>query len=101
MQRYRADKSTVNMDGSVSWHAHWRGGPSLSKIGNCRIFGTAQRLTVYVTGEADTYFSIPACTRSCGKYVRGYLTSDDDGMIFHAMDVHKDRLRTKATEKAV
>lgn len=83
MQRYRADKSTPQDDGATLWHAHWLGGPTLAKIGNCRLESMAgdMRRTVYITGEADTYFSIPASCRIAGCYVTGYVTSDDDGML--------------------
>ena len=37
------------------------------------------RLTCYATGHADTYFSVPACTRIRGKYVRGFFATDSDG----------------------
>lgn len=92
MQKYRADRSRLESDGSVSWIAEWIGGPTLAKINNCRINGFDRRLTVYVTGEADTWFSLPAATRCKGRYVKGYITSDEQGYIFHAMDSHKERL---------
>lgn len=88
-QKYRADRSETQDDNSICWFADWMGGPTLSKINNCRIDGTDARLTVYITGEADSWFSIPASTRKRGKYVRGYITSDDLGYIFRAMDTHK------------
>jgi len=93
MQKYRADKATKQSDGAVLWHAHWLGGPTLAKIQNCRIHGTALRRAVYITGEPNTWFSIPAATRVKGQHVAGYVTTDNDGCyLFHAMDRHKDRL---------
>lgn len=92
LQKYRADKATKNQDDSISWHARWIGGPSLAKVQNCRIHGMPYRLAVYVTGEPDTYFSQPAATRRRGQHVAGFLTCDDEGPIFHAMDRHKARL---------
>ena len=91
-QKYRADTSTPQPDGAVLWFAQWMGGPSLAKIQNCRIDGTEKRLTVYVTGEPDTYFSQPAATRVKGRHIAGYVTGDDNGLHFRAMDRHKDRL---------
>ena len=82
-QRYRADTSEKQPDGSIHWYAQWMGGPTLSKINNCRIHGVDYRLTVYVSAEPDTFFSIPANTRRKGKYIKGFLTTDDDGYIFH------------------
>lgn len=96
MQKYRADYSEPMPDGATAWFAKWFGGPSLAKIDACRIHGTELRRVVYVTGEPDTYFSIPACTRVKGQYIAGYLTVCDDiegALIFHAMDRHKDRLK--------
>ena len=37
------------------------------------------RRTVTITGEADTYFSVPAQCSIAGVTVRGYVTADDDG----------------------
>lgn len=84
MLKYRADTSKQNSDGSVSYYAQWMGGPSLSKIENCRtnLCGDP-RVTAFVTGEANTWFSIPAVCSYKGCRVTGYITSDDDGLIFH------------------
>jgi hypothetical protein len=60
-----------------------------AKVRNCPIAGTDKRLTCYATAYADTYFSIPACTRYRGKYVRGYFTTDESGVQFRVMDPHK------------
>ena len=93
VQKYRADTSKPQADGATLWFANWIGGPTLAKIQNCRIDGTDKRLTVYVTGEPDTYFSQPAATRVRGRYVSGYVTGDDSGnLYFCAMDRHKNRL---------
>jgi hypothetical protein len=80
MQKYRADRSETQSDGSVQWFAEWMGGPTLSKIENCRLENLAGELrrTVYITGEADTYFSIPAVCRIQGCRVKGYVTGSDD-----------------------
>jgi hypothetical protein len=37
------------------------------------------RRKVYATGEADTFFSVPAVTKIGRKRVRGYITGDDNG----------------------
>jgi len=62
MQKYRADISEKQADGAIVWRTQWIGGPSLAKIENCRLENMAgdMRRTVYITGEADTCFSIPA-----------------------------------------
>lgn len=70
-----------------------------AKVQNCPIAGTDDgtgnplRRTCYATGYADTYFSIPACTKVHGRYIAGYFTQDSEGgAVFHPMDRHKDRL---------
>ena len=71
-----------------------------AKVLNCPIAGTGLRLTCYATGYADTYFSVPACTRYRGKYVAGFFTMRDGGVEFVPMDRHKDRLPVAALEVA-
>lgn len=53
-----------------------------AKVSNCPIEGTAHRLTCYATGYADTFFSVPACTRYRGKYVSGFFTNRETGVVF-------------------
>jgi hypothetical protein len=80
-QKYRADTKTVQSDGAIVWHAQWMGGPSLARINNCRLDNLVgnMRRTVYITGEADSWYSIPAVCKLMGKRLRGYVTGDDDG----------------------
>ncbi len=54
-----------------------------AKVRNCPIGDSDYRLTCYATGYADTYFSIPACTRIRGVYVRGCFTQDESGVKFN------------------
>lgn len=61
-----------------------------AKVRNCPIAGTDRRLTCYATGYADTYFSIPACTRVKGKHVKGYFTNDESGTVFHPLNQYKE-----------
>lgn len=83
MQKYRADVATTQLDGSIVWSSNWIGGPSLAKIDYCQLATLAgePRATVYITAEADTYFSQPAVCRYMGKRVKGYVTGDDNGNI--------------------
>ena len=80
MQKFRADKSEVQADGAIVWRSDWMGGPSLARINNCRLQNLAgnMRATVYVTGEADTWFSVPAVCKIKGCRVRGYVTGESD-----------------------
>lgn len=65
----------------------------LSKIANCPVICDREvRVTVYATGHADTYFSIPACCKVRGKYIGGYITGTETGHVFHPYDRFKDRL---------
>lgn len=96
MQRFYANPSTrrVAPNGAVSFAP---GGPMdcighFAKIQNCPIEGTDLRLTCYATGYADTWFSVPACTRRRGKYIRGFFTGREGGPVFVPMDAHKGRL---------
>ncbi len=84
MQKYRADESTLQSDGAVVWSARWMGGLSLARINNCRWESLAgePRITVYVTGEPDTFFSQPAVCSYKGRRVNGYITGDDSGLVF-------------------
>ena len=79
MQKYRADYANRQTDGAYVWRsAHW---DCLARINNCRLANLEgePRRSVYITGEADTFFSIPAETRYMGKRVKGYVTGDDNG----------------------
>lgn len=89
MQKYRADFSEQMLDGSEAWYAKWLGGSSLAKINNCQIYGHDFRLTVYIMGEPDTYFSQPAATRKRGKYCKGFVTKEEGCFVFHPMDDYK------------
>ena len=53
---------------------------------------TALRLTCYATGYADTFFSVPACTRHKGKYISGFFTVEDGAITFCVLDKHKGRV---------
>jgi len=81
MQKFRADTAKIQQDGATVWSANWMGGPALAKIDNCRLENLQgdMRRTVYVTGEPDTWFSVPAVCKLSGCRVKGYVTGDDDG----------------------
>jgi hypothetical protein len=83
MLKFRADKRETNADGSVSWFADWMGGPSLAKIEKCRTdLAGEPRVTAFIQGEADTFFSIPAVCSYRGCRVLGYVTRDESGPLF-------------------
>jgi hypothetical protein len=87
LQKYRADKpGEAYANGGVPWYAHWMGGPSLALVRNCRIENAdIPSRTVYVRGEPDTWFSIPAACVYKRRTITGYLCADDAGeMVFRA-----------------
>ena len=94
MQKFIARVSRAETNGAISWAP---GGPfdcvgHFAKIQKCpiEIGGViVDRLTCYATGYADTFFSVPACTRKRGKYVSGFFTVRDDGPVFIPHDKHK------------
>ena len=57
-----------------------------AKVQNCPVEGFDRRYTCYATGPADTFFSIPACTRIKGKHVRGFFVLRDGSPEFRAAD---------------
>jgi hypothetical protein len=80
LQKYRADTARIQPDGAIRWYSLWNCGPSLAKIENCRLENLVgdMRRTVYITSEADTWFSIPAVCVIAGKRIKGYVTSEYD-----------------------
>lgn len=83
MQKYRFDKDgDPCKNGAVPVYAHWMGGPSLAGIRNCPTNVEGVRRTVYILGEPDTFFSIPAACRMFGQRVKGYVGTDEEGFFF-------------------
>lgn len=60
-----------------------------AKVRNCPIAGTTVRLTCYATGYADTWFSVPACTRYKGKHIKGYFGFVNGEIEFRVMLSHE------------
>lgn len=55
----------------------------LERVENC-LCQDGRRRTVTVTGEPETFFSVPARTQVNGKTVTGFITGDNDEMRFIA-----------------
>lgn len=94
MQKFAARQKCEFKNGAIGWSP---GGPMdclgpYAKVQNCPIRGTNLRRTCYATGYADTYFSIPACTRYRGKYIGGFLTGVEGGIEFVPSTKYQDRL---------
>lgn len=81
LQKYRADKAGEKQtNGAIPWYTNWMGGPTLALIRNCPTEHGPR--TVYIRGEADTWFSIPAAhylkVRGKTTTITGYITTNDD-----------------------
>lgn len=90
LQKYRADKAgDIATNGSQPFYADWMGGPTLALIRNCPIEAKGTSIpprTVYVRGEPDTFFSVPAACSYRGKTVTGFITCRDEEWVFVAHD---------------
>lgn len=91
--KYRVDRDETNDAGQLLGYADWRYGPSLSRIKGALVYDpgngkhydpetyVAPRLTgtvtAYITGEPDTFFSIPARARYRGKWYKGWVTTKE------------------------
>jgi hypothetical protein len=89
-------------NGAIGWRP---GGPfdclgPYAKIQQCPVHGVpGLRLTCYATGYADTWFSVPACTRHRGRYISGYFSTETgtaNGIEFRPHTVHMEHLRAPA-----
>lgn len=69
-----------------------------AKVSHCPIRGVTNKhgqpleRTCYATGYADTFFSVPACTKYRGQYIGGYFTLSDGGIEFVPYDRFKHLL---------
>jgi hypothetical protein len=67
-----------------------------AKVTDCPISGTTLRRTCYATGYADSYSTVPACTRVNGRYVSGFFMVSDSGIYngihFVPNERHRDRI---------
>lgn len=95
MQKFLAREPFEFPNGATGWRP---GGPMdclgpYAKVHDCPIMVDGVevgRRTAYATGYADTFFSVPACTRWKGHYVGGYF--DGEGA-FHPYDRYKEVFR--------
>lgn len=80
LQKYYAGFCQTQPDGAVYWYATGTC-RTLAMVENCRLVNMQGGMTrtVYPTGHADTWFSIPAVCVIDDCKVNGYITSDDEG----------------------
>lgn len=81
LQKYRADiQGDTQSNGAVPYFTKWIGGPSLALIRKCPLEGSnLPPRTVYVTGEAESWFTIPGACRYRGKIIRGNISVNRAG----------------------
>ena len=95
MQKFIAREPFQFSNGAIGYRP---GGPMdclgpYAKVLNCPIDGTDLRRACYATAYADSYFSIPACTRVKGKYITGFFTQNEmDAVIFVPHTRHHETL---------
>lgn len=77
------DKGTVYTNGSVALRTPFPFA-QLSKIKSCPILGSTVKRTAVITGQPDTYFSIPARIKYKQKTISGYVTFNEEGYYFVA-----------------
>jgi hypothetical protein len=81
--KYRVDVEESNEHGQTIGRTRWMGGPTLARVKGAICDDGVPR-TAYVTGEPDTFFSIPARVNVGKRSVRGWLGCDDGVWAFHA-----------------
>ncbi len=84
IQKFRADiKGETMRDGSIPFYTDWIGGPTLALIKRCNTpYGFR---TVYIKGEPDSFYSIPAACRYKGKTIKGYIIWDIGCYVFRSV----------------
>lgn len=92
-QKFYASKDTFTWENGAIGHRP--GGPfdclgPYAIVRNCPVEGRDRRYTCYATSYPDTYFSIPANTRIKGKYIRGFFTMKDQGIVFVPYSSNQD-----------
>ena len=80
--KFRVDAEEVNEHGQTLGYAHWLGGPTLARVKGA-VCDDGMRRTAYITGEADTWFSLPARVNVGKRSVKGWLGCDDGLWRFH------------------
>ena len=81
MTRYRTDRTELNEHGQLIGYTDWIGGPSISKVqADCP---DGRQRWAYVTGEPDTWFSLPAFVNNGKAKVTGWIGTDEGHWIFH------------------
>lgn len=81
--RYRTDRIETTEQGQQIGYVDWLGGPTISRVYAVCPDGLSR--WAHVTGEPDTWFSLPAYVNNGGAgRVTGYLTTTDGTWEFRA-----------------
>lgn len=80
--KFRVDTEEVNEHGQTVGYTLWMGGPTLARIIGA-VCDDNQRRTAYITGEPDTFFSVPARVNVGKRSVSGWLGVEDGLYRFH------------------
>jgi len=72
MPRFRDDFCVV-LGSQKEWFARWMGGPTLSKVEGA-VCEDGSRRTAFVSGDPDTWFSVPGYVHRKSRRVKGFLT---------------------------
>lgn len=83
LQKFRFDiTEEAAPNGSIALLTDWNFGPSLAGVRNCPCSDGKIRM-VYIQGEADTAFTIPAACLIKGKRQKGNLIHNEEGYAFN------------------
>ena len=100
----RIDRYETTEHGQELGYCDWMGGPSLSNVRGAVIMqwrndpdpnmpgcyhATDRRCAARITGEPDTWFSIPAVATIAGKRTKGWLGCEDGVYQFHPIRPHR------------
>lgn len=84
---YRLDREGPREpNGSRPVYADWMGGPSLAAVRDCPAPDGKAR-TARVTGEPDSFFSVPAVMTRGRVRFAGWIGHDESGYVFHSADM--------------
>jgi hypothetical protein len=86
--KYRTDRYETNEHGQHIGYVDWIGGPTISKVQAACPDGLTR--WAHITGEPDTWFSIPAYVNNGSRgRITGWVGTDDGLWQFHP---HTDQL---------
>lgn len=80
--KFRVDREVTTPHGQVEGFSLWIGGPTLARVKGA-ICDDGVTRTAYVTGEPDTWFSIPARVNVGKRSVKGWLGCEEGVYRFH------------------